>query len=359
MHTHKFLGYRYAAGAQVKLMKDTTKFKQLFNTPRRVVITVHTNPDADALGSALGFASILQQQGHKVTVISPNEYPDFLKWMKGQEEVIVFDRQEEQAREMLAAAEVICCLDFSSLDRIGDMEEPVRQAQAVKVMVDHHLEPEDFADFAQWSIEAGATAELIYDLAAEMGWTNYIGREEADCLYAGIMTDTGGFRHPNTTKHIHEVVAQLIGHGANTARVAKLVYDTNTESRLRLTGFVLSQRLVVMKEYDVAYIYLTLDDQKKFNVQKGDTEGLVNYALSIANITMAAMFTESKDLVKISFRSVGAFSVNEFARKYFNGGGHANAAGGKSEKSLQDTIEEFKSLVIKYKQELEHETNII
>jgi phosphoesterase RecJ-like protein len=226
-------------------------------------------------------------------------------------------------------------------------------------MVDHHLEPEQFADFEKWSVEAGATAELIYDLAEEMDWVNFIGPEEADCLYAGIMTDTGGFRHPNTTRHIHEVVAKLIGLGANTSRIAKLVYDTNTESRLRLMGFVLSQRLVVMKEYDVAYIYLTLDDQKKFNVQKGDTEGLVNYALSIANITIAAMFTESKDLVKISFRSIGSFSVNEFARTYFNGGGHTNAAGGRSEISLQDTLERFKSLVKKNKEELKHEANTI
>ncbi len=359
LHSHKFLVCCFVSGRQVMLMKDAAKLKQILNTPRRVVVTVHTNPDADALGSALGFASILKQQGHVVTVISPNEYPDFLKWMKGQEEVIVFEQQQEIARELLARAEVICCLDFSDLERIGDMGDIVRQSSAIKVMIDHHLEPEAFADFEQWSIEAGATAELIFDLAEEMDWVHYIGAAEADCLYAGIMTDTGGFRHPNTTQHIHEVVARLIGRGANTARVAKLVYDTNTESRLRLMGFVLSQRLVVMKEYDVAYIYLTLDDQKKFNVQKGDTEGLVNYALSIANITMAAMFTESKDMVKISFRSVGAFSVNEFARKYFNGGGHANAAGGKSELSLQDTIEQFKSLVIKYKQELEHEINTI
>jgi len=173
------------------------------------------------------------------------------------------------------------------------------------------------------------------------------------------MTDTGGFRYSNTTKHIHEVVAKLIGLGANTSKVAKLIYDTNTESRLRLLGFVLSQRLVVMKDYDVAFIYLTLDDQKKFNVQKGDTEGLVNYALSMANITMSAMFTESKDLIKISFRSVGSFSVNDFARNNFDGGGHANAAGGRSKLNLQETIELFKELVIKNKQVLEYEINSV
>jgi phosphoesterase RecJ-like protein len=340
-------------------MKDNKDFIQLFNSPKRIVITVHTNPDADALGSGLGFSSILKQQGHDVTVISPNEYPDFLKWMKGNDEVVVFEHKQKESKELIDKADLIFTLDFSDLKRIGELGELVRSAKAIKIMIDHHLEPGKYADFEKWSIKAGATGELIFDLAEEMSWTEYIGPEEADCLYAGIMTDTGGFRHPNTTQHIHEVVAKLIGLGANTSKVSKLIYDTNTENRLRLMGFVLSQRLVVMKEFNVAFIYITLDDQKKFNVQKGDTEGLVNYALSIANITMAAMFTESKDMVKISFRSIGEFSVNTFARKNFNGGGHANAAGGKSDLSLQDTIELFKSLVINCKQEIEDEINTL
>jgi len=340
-------------------MKEKEDFKLLFNSPKRVVITIHTNPDADALGSGLGFSSILKKQGHDVTVISPNDYPDFLKWMKGNEEVVVFEHKQQESKELINKADLIFTLDFSDLKRIGDLGELVKSAEATKIMIDHHLEPEKYADFEKWSIEAGATAELIFDLAEEMSWLEYIGPDEAECLYAGIMTDTGGFRHPNTTQHIHEVVGKLIGLGANTSKVSKLIYDTNTENRLRLMGFVLSQRLVVMKEFNVAFIYITLDDQKKFNVQKGDTEGLVNYALSIANITMAAMFTESKDMVKISFRSIGEFSVNTFARKNFSGGGHANAAGGKSDLSLQDTIELFKSLVINNKQEIEDEVNAL
>ena len=340
-------------------MNNKEDFKLLFNSPKRIVITVHTNPDADALGSGLGFSSILKKQGHDVTVISPNEYPDFLKWMKGNEEVVVFEHRQEECKELVNNADLIFTLDFSDLKRIGDLGELVKSAEAKKIMIDHHLEPEKYADFEKWSIEAGATAELIFDLAEEMTWLEYIGPEEAECLYAGIMTDTGGFRHPNTTQHIHEVVAKLIGLGANTSKVSKLIYDTNTENRLRLMGFVLSQRLVVMKEFNVAFIYITLDDQKKFNVQKGDTEGLVNYALSIANITMAAMFTESKDIVKISFRSIGEFSVNTFARKNFSGGGHTNAAGGKSDLSIQDTIELFKSLVINNKKEIEDEVNAL
>jgi phosphoesterase RecJ-like protein len=338
-------------------MKEIENFKHLFNTKKNVLITVHHNPDADALGSALGLASILKKQHHKVDVIAPNEYPEFLKWMIGNEDVIVFENNKFVSASLVDEADVIFCLDFSDLARIGELGELVGNSDAYKVMIDHHLEPKKFADFEFWSIEAGATAELIYDLSEQIGWTNYIGPDEADCLYAGIMTDTGGFKHPNTTRHIHEVVAKLIDHGANTSRIAKLIYDTNTESRLRLMGFVLSQRLVVLNDYDVAYIYLTLEDQKKFNVQKGDTEGLVNYALSIANITMAAMFTEGKDAIRISFRSIGSYSVNEFARQHFNGGGHNNAAGGRTELSLEETIEIFKSIVINNKKELQYENN--
>ncbi|MEN8250575.1 MAG: DHH family phosphoesterase [Bacteroidota bacterium] len=338
-------------------MRELEKFKQLFSTKQNVLITVHHNPDADALGSALGLASILKKQNHKVDVVSPNDYPDFLKWMKGNDDVLVFDNNMEESADLVNKADVIFCLDFSNLERIGELGELVDRSNAIKVMIDHHLEPKNFADFEKWSIEAGATAELIYDLVEEIGWTDYVEPDEADCLYAGILTDTGGFKHPNTTRHIHEVVAKLIDHGANTSQIAKLIYDTNTEDRLRLMGFVLSQRLVVLKDYDVAYIYLTLDDQKKFNVQKGDTEGLVNYALSIANITMAAMFTEAKDAVRISFRSIGSYSVNEFARAHFNGGGHNNAAGGRTELSLEETIEKFKSIVINKKKELQYEIN--
>jgi phosphoesterase RecJ-like protein len=336
-------------------MENLEGFKQLVSDPKKAVITVHTNPDADALGSALGWAAVLEKLGHQVSVISPNEYPDFLKWMQGDERVLVFDKNKEEVTALVDEAEIVFCLDYSDLERIGELGEIVERSAAKKVMIDHHLEPKNFADFEQWSTAAGATAELIYDLCEDLGWTHLIGPAEADCLYSGIMTDTGGFRHPNTTKHIHEVVAKLIEHGANTSRVAKLVYDTNTESRLRFMGFTLSQRLVVMKEYQAAYIYITLEDQKKFNVQKGDTEGLVNYALSIAGITMAAMFTEGKDMVKISFRSVGSFSVNEFAKKYFNGGGHANAAGGRSDENIQDTIERYKALVMENKEELINE----
>lgn len=333
-------------------MQNLSAFQKLLSTPQRIVITPHANPDADALGSALGLSSILQQQGHEVHVVSPNDCPGFLKWMKGETDVVVYDYEPERCVELLEKAEIIFSVDYSCLNRVGPMGDIIREMSATKVVIDHHRSPEDFADFVDWDVTAGATAEIIFDLAKSMDWIQYIGPEEADCLYSGILTDTGGFKHPNTSKHIHEIVAELIGLGANNSRVSKLIYDSNSLDRLRLLGFALNDRLVVLEEFRVAYIYLSAEDLHRFNAQKGDTEGLVNYALSITGITMAALFTEKDGLIKISFRSVGDFSVNEFARANFEGGGHTNAAGGKSDLSLDATREKFEGLLPQYKEEL-------
>lgn len=333
-------------------MQNFSAFKELLSSPKKIVITPHSNPDADALGSSLGLWSILKKQGHEVTVVSPNDFPGFLKWMQGQDQVVVYDYDPDRSVALIDAADVVFAMDYSSLDRIGPLGEFVRKASAVKVVIDHHRNPEDFADFVEWSVEAGATGELLYDLLKELSWTNLIGSEEADCIYSGIMTDTGGFRHPNTTQHIHHIVAELISLGANTAKVSKLVYDSNSVNRLRLLGFALNDRMVVLEEFKIAYIYLSAADLRNFNAQQGDTEGLVNYALSIVGITMAALFTEKDGLIKMSFRSVGDFSVNDFARKNFEGGGHINAAGGKSTLSLDETLKKFEGLLPEYKQEL-------
>ena len=272
-------------------MQNLDAFKQLLSSPKRIVITPHSNPDADALGSSLGLWAILKKLGHDVTVVSLNDFPGFLKWMHGQQEVIIYDYEPEKAINLIENAEIIFSLDYSSLDRIGALEDVVRTAPAKKVVIDHHRNPEDFADFTDWSIEAGATGELIFDLCKKMGWVELIDAPIADCIYSGIMTDTGGFRHPNTSQHIHEIVAELIGLGADTAKVAKLVYDSNTVDRLRLLGFSLNERMVVLPEFKVAYIYLSAKDLVNFNAQQGDTEGLVNYALSITGITMAALLS--------------------------------------------------------------------
>ncbi len=333
-------------------MQNLNAFNELLSTPKKIVITPHSNPDADALGSCLGLWSILKKLGHDVTVVSLNDFPGFLKWMHGQQDVVIYDYTPEKSIELIEQAEIIFSLDYSSLDRIGPLGDVVRAATATKVVIDHHRDPEDFADFMDWNIEAGATGELLFDLAKSMDWVKFIDSQVADCIYSGIMTDTGGFRHPNTSQHIHEIVAELIGLGADTAKVAKQVYDSNSVDRLRLLGFSLNERMVVLEEFKVAYIHLSATDLRRFNARQGDTEGLVNYALSIVGITMAALFTEKDGLIRMSFRSVGDFSVNDFARKNFEGGGHINAAGGKSSLTLKETLNKFEGLLPAYKTEL-------
>lgn len=334
-------------------MQELQAFQKLLDTPKRVVITAHANPDADALGAALGLAAYLKKKQHQVHVITPTDYPGFLHWMCGHKEVLVFnDGQEEKSAQLIDQADIVFCLDFSSLHRIEGMGEIVRMSRAVKVVVDHHAGKEDFADYEFWDTKAAATCELLYQLIVDMGDRELIDKDLAENLYAGIMTDTGSFRHPNTTKHVHEVVADLIGLGADVAKVSKLIYDTNSVDRLRFIGYALSQKLVVLPHYKTAYFAITVDDLKKFNSRTGDTEGLVNYALSIEGITMAAIIIDRSDAVKLSFRSIGKFPVNELAAKHFEGGGHKNAAGGISHVSLEETVDKFLKLLPVYKAQL-------
>lgn len=314
---------------------------------------MHTKPDADALGSSLGLAAYLKKRNHRVDVISPSDYPDFLKWMKGNEGVIIYNSGNEiQTRRLIHEAELIFCLDFSSLNRLDGLGEIIRASPSRKVLIDHHLDPEDFADFKLWSTEAAATAELIVDLITLMGDISLIDKDIAENLYAGIMTDTGQFRHSSTTAKVHETVARLIHCGADVNQIAQRIYDSNTLNRLKLMGFALSERLKVIPEYNVAFFALSSTDLKRYNYQTGDSEGLVNYGLSIKGIKMAATFIEREDGVRISFRSLGDFSVNEFARRHFSGGGHKNAAGGKSAVSLEETIKKFESHLEEYTNQL-------
>ncbi|MEQ9441017.1 MAG: bifunctional oligoribonuclease/PAP phosphatase NrnA [Cyclobacteriaceae bacterium] len=337
-------------------MQDTNAFKELLRSPQKVVIIPHQNPDADALGSALGLALYLKKQQHQVQVISPTDYPEFLHWMQDHSNVWVYcDKQYQQkADQSIAEADVIICVDFCSLNRIDTMENAVRQATGTKVLIDHHYGKGDFADLEFWDTKAAATCELLYQLIIDLGGRDLIDKDMAECLYAGIMTDTGSFRHPNTTQHVHEVVADLIALGAEVSKVSKLVYDNNSVDRLRFIGYALSQKLVILEEYKTAYFAITAEDLKKFKSRTGDTEGLVNYALSIRGISMAAIIIDRNDVVKLSFRSVGDFAVNDLAAKHFEGGGHKNAAGGISRLSLEETLQKFLKLLPLYKEQLYH-----
>ena len=333
-------------------MQNVEIFRGLITIPQQVVITTHHKPDADALGSSLAFARYLKKKGHQVRVISPTDYANFLVWMQGNDDVVIYEGNEKFAEKLVLNADIICCLDFSNLSRLHELGKKVAESKAKKILVDHHLEPEDFADFAYWSTSAAATAELVYQLIYDMGDEHMVDKDMADCLYAGIMTDTGSFKHPNTTENVFRVCARLIELGADTAKVAKLIYDSNSVDKVKFLGFALNERLKILPEYNTAYFAISVEDLERFHSQTGDTEGLVNYALSITGIKFAALIVDRSVMIKMSFRSIGDFSANEFARKHFEGGGHKNASGGKSCLSLQDTVDKFENLLKEYKEQL-------
>jgi phosphoesterase RecJ-like protein len=331
-------------------MLDTAALSQLLNQPRKIVITTHHKPDGDAMGSSLGLYNYLIQQGHHVQVIAPTDYPEFLAWMPGNEEVIIYTEQIEKSAELIDKAELIFCLDFNNLTRINEMGELVRQSSAVKVMVDHHLEPEDFDDYRYWNINACAAAQLVYSfIVEELQRPDLINADVATCLYTGIMTDSASFRLPNTTAAVHRIVANLIDAGAVNWRIHELIYSNSSENRLRFLGHCLSNKMEILREYNTAIISVTREELKKYDTNTGDTEGIVNYALSIAGIRLAAFVIERTDLVKLSLRSKGEFPANEICKKYFKGGGHRNAAGGQSDLSLEQTIEKLKQILPEYK----------
>lgn len=334
-------------------MHNIRAFIDFMAQPRNVVIVTHHKPDADALGSSLGLCGYLKKKKHQVQVITPSDYPEFLHWMSGNGDVLIYEKNKEtKIAQRVSEAEIIFCLDFSGLNRIQDLTEMVRNATAKKVMIDHHLEPENFAEFVQWDANAASTAGLVYNLIVELGDQNMIDASIANCLYAGLMTDTGGFRHSNTRHEEFLIASELVRLGADPTKVSKLIYDTNSLERLRLMGFVLGEKLKVLPEYRTAYMTLSAEELKKFGSQTGDTEGFVNYGLSIKGIRLSVMIYERKDSIKLSLRSLGNFSVNEMARKYFNGGGHKNASGGTSELTLEKTLDKFLEVLPEYKNQL-------
>ncbi|PTX15299.1 phosphoesterase RecJ-like protein [Pontibacter mucosus] len=339
-------------------MHDINALKELLKEPKEVLITTHHKPDADALGSSLGLAGYLRKKGHRVTVITPSDYPSFLNWMHGNSEVIVYSEQNDTlVQRLIKEAQMIFCLDFNTLSRINEMGEYIRHANGTKVLVDHHLQPEAFADLSFSNTSAAATAEIVYDMIKAMGDADLIDTEIGECLYAGIMTDTGSFRHPSTSKNVHLIIADLLQIGVETSKIHRLIYDSSSELRLRFLGYALKEKLVVLPEYRTAYFAITADELKAYDSKTGDTEGLVNYALSIEGIVFAALIIDRSQAVKMSFRSVGDFSVNDFAREHFNGGGHKNAAGGMSIDTLENTVNKFESLLPLYKDQLQHATD--
>ncbi|HXJ97331.1 MAG TPA: bifunctional oligoribonuclease/PAP phosphatase NrnA [Gelidibacter sp.] len=333
--------------------QDIKEIETLLSSPKQVVIVPHKNPDGDAMGSCLGLYHYLIKNNHHAKVIAPNDYPDFLKWLPGNADVIVYESDKNSAESLIENAEIIFTLDFNALHRAGDMETLLENSKAIKIMIDHHQQPHDYATYIYSDVAMSSTCEMVYDFIDLLGDAPTIDAAIATSLYAGILTDTGSFRFPSSTSKTHRVAANLIDKGANHSDIYNSIYDTNSYERLQLLGVAL-KNLKVIPEYRTAYITLSQDELNAANFKKGDTEGFVNYGLSIKNIVFAAIFIEHKQegIIKISLRSEGEFSVNEFSRENFDGGGHTNAAGGKSDLSLIDTVEKFISILPRYKNTL-------
>lgn len=335
------LGF-YSAPLQPFYMKPIEQIFPLLNQPRKIAIIMHQKPDADAMGSSLGLFHLLSQLGHSVTVISPTNWADWLKWMKGCEKVIDYEFNTEKANAILDDAEWAFCLDFNAMYRTRKMAAKLSTFTGIKILIDHHQQPEDESFTYGWSdVSKSSTSEMVYDMIKASGHGAKINRDIAECLYAGVMADTGSFRFPSATASVHRMVADLKDTGFDHTKIHENLFDNFLENRLRFIGYVLQSRMDIYYEYNTALISVPWKDLVKYQIKTGDTEGLVNYPLTIQGIRLAALIIDRDEEIKCSFRSKGDFDVNIFARTYFEGGGHINAAGGRSSDSLEQTVQRF------------------
>ena len=328
------------------MIKIAQLLKGLINTPKKIVITTHRGPDGDAMGSSLALFHLLKQLGHKVNVITPNEYASFLHWLPGNKEVIIYEGNEAASDKITAESDLIFLLDFSDLRRIAPFTDSVSKSKAIKIMIDHHQDPDrNIAELIFSDTTACSTAQLVYEVMDAMEMTTYLNKSIAECLYVGIMTDTGSFKYSSTTAKTHNIIAELITAGAENDKIHDLIYDNSSANRIKLLGYCLNKKLRLYPENNAAIISLTAEELKRFKFKKGDTEGLVNYALSIEGINFAAFIAEKDGVVKLSLRSKGNLKVNEIAGKYFSGGGHINASGGTSQVSVNETIKIVENII--------------
>ncbi|MFK8039018.1 MAG: bifunctional oligoribonuclease/PAP phosphatase NrnA [Crocinitomicaceae bacterium] len=323
--------------------------KTWFNTEKKIVITSHKSPDGDSIGSSIALMHFLIKIGQTPTICHPDKMPDFYEWLEGSETILNYDNDSEQIEDLMNKADIIFCLDYNHSSRIGDMQTALEYSNAKKVMIDHHQNPDSsFFDILFSFPAISSTCELIYEFILEFGDEKIINPEIGEAIYCGIMTDTGSFRFPSTTSRTHSIIAKLIDFGVKNHSIHEQVYDVNTISKIKLNGFAMSEKLVVLDNLNVAYISLSKSELKAYNSGKGDTEGLVNKALSIKGIKMAIFLKEDSHYIKMSFRSKGDTYVNELASDYFEGGGHKYAAGGKSDDNMEKTIEKLVTLLPLY-----------
>lgn len=320
-------------------LTDVSRLKEWIEGAEKIFISTHKSPDGDAVGSSLALWHILKKQGKTATVVVPDTFPDFLAWMEGSDEILHFDKQGSEVVSRLKAADLVVSLDYNTLSRTGkNLEEILRGNDTPRVILDHHREPEvDAFEAGLHDITSSSTAQLVYEYIVQSGSEDLIDATVAECLYSGMVTDTGSFRFPSTTARTHRIVANLMDVGLDVSKVYNLIYDTNALTKLRLLGYILDQKLEVFPEADLALITLSEEELRKFDYQPGDTEGVVNYALSIKGVRFSCLMKQSDKGIRMSFRSKGNLDVNTFARTHFNGGGHLNAAGGFSADSLELT----------------------
>lgn len=325
---------------------------QAISDAAHITITTHSNPDGDAIGSSLALSSFLQKLGKKADIIIPNAFPDFLEWMPGSGDILNWDRQQAKCQDVINNTNLIFALDYNALHRLDKLQYAISTKEVPKVLIDHHISPSDEFNHLYSDIRVSSTAELVYRFIKDMGHIELMDEDISVNLFVGIMTDTGSFSFSCNRPEVFEITADLIRRGVNPELAHRQVYDTYSENRMRLLGHGLSDRMKVLNEYACAYIYLTKEDLKVFRFRIGDTEGIVNYPLSIKGINLSVLFTEKHDKVRMSFRSKGSFSVNDFVRAHFDGGGHRNAAGGNSYDSLQVTLDKFEALLPGYQNSL-------
>jgi phosphoesterase RecJ-like protein len=326
--------------------------KEQLSNRKEIVIIPHKNPDGDALGSCLGLKHFLDLMSHSCSVISPNDYPEFLEWIPGQEQIIKYNKSEEKSEKLLLEADLIFTLDFNSLSRIKPMDEILENCKATKIMIDHHEQPDDYADLMYSDPSLGSTCEMVYNLMEALD-ISLINKTIATCIYTGIMTDSGSFRFQSTTAVTHSIVSNLLDMGIDHTQIHNNIYDTYSFGRLQLLGKALTN-LVKVEPLNAVYITLSQEELTQCDFKKGDTEGFVNYGLSLDGIILAIILIENtqEKIIKMSFRSKGKFNVNEFARKHFNGGGHHNAAGGVSHENLEVTTQKVHQTILQYKDQL-------
>lgn len=323
-------------------MKPIQEIFPLLSNPVRVVVTMHQKPDPDAMGSALGLWHFLRSFGHEATVVSPTNWANFMDWMPGCDQVVDFDREREKGVKKVQEADWIFCLDFNTIPRTRNMTPYIRESKAVKLLIDHHAEPEtESFDYGVSNTARSSTCEMVFDFIMDSGFGDRLNTEMAECLYSGIVTDTGSFRFPAASADVHRKVAMLRDKGINHTQIHENIYDNYLENRFRFIGHVLLNRMEIFYEYNTVLIAVSKHDIKRFDIATGDTEGLVNFPLSIQGIKLAALIFDRDEEIKCSFRSKGGFDVNSFARKYFEGGGHHNAAGGRSSDTLDQTVKRF------------------